>query len=226
MVDQEVDTAAGTAVVDAHVTDRRNSPSDGVLARVRNGLGELTGALREHRAQEASSFGPRVTDLFAERVAALSHVDFLADLPGDALRDLALGARRKPYAAGELILEQGESGDEFFVIRRGEVAVIVGGHEVVRLPEGGFFGEMSLMTGAPRSATIRAVTPCELVVVNKPSMQEVLQTYPVVVERITAVLARRTTSLQDAAARSGEPSGAPIGQPALVRRIRDFFKLV
>lgn len=162
----------------------------------------------------------------AERVAALSHVDFLADLPGDALRDLALGARRKPYAAGELILEQGESGDEFFVIRRGEVAVIVGGHEVVRLPEGGFFGEMSLMTGAPRSATIRAVTPCELVVVNKPSMQEVLQTYPVVVERITAVLARRTTSLQDAAARSGEPSGAPIGQPALVRRIRDFFKLV
>lgn len=161
----------------------------------------------------------------AERVAALSHVDFLADLPGDALRDLALGARRKPYAAGELVIEQGDTSDEFFVIRRGEVAVIVGDHEVCRLPEGGFFGEMSLMTGSPRSATIRAVTPCELVVVNKPSMQEVLETYPVVVERITAVLASRATSLHDAATRAGEPSGAPMGQPALVRRIRDFFKL-
>lgn len=49
MVDQEVDTAAGTAVVDADAIDRRNalgSTSDGVLARVRNGLAELTGALR------------------------------------------------------------------------------------------------------------------------------------------------------------------------------------
>ncbi len=161
----------------------------------------------------------------SERITALSHVDFLADLPGDALRDLALGARRKPYGVGETILEQGATGDEFFVIRRGEVAVLVGGNEVARLPTGAFFGEMSLMTGAPRSATIRAVTPCELVVVNKPSMQEVLETYPLVVERITAVLAARAVSLNEASIRAGGTADPASTQPALVRRIRDFFKL-
>lgn len=101
---------------------------------------------------------------------------------------------------------------------------MLGDKEVARLSVGGFFGEMSLMTGAPRAATVQALSPCELVVVNKPSMQEVLETYPLVLERITAALAARLVSVAD----TSEPdAGADVAdtQPAMVRRIRDFFKL-
>lgn len=160
----------------------------------------------------------------AERISALTRVDFLAELPAQALRDLALGARRKPYGVGEIILQQGDPGEEFFVIRRGEVGVMLGDKEVARLSAGGFFGEMSLMTGAPRAATVQALSPCELVVVNKPSMQEVLETYPLVLERITAALSARLVSVAD----MSEPdAGADVAdtEPAMVRRIRDFFKL-
>ncbi len=162
-------------------------------------------------------------DRLQDRLVALGRVDFLAELPEDALRDLALAARRKPYASGELILEQGESGDEFFVIRKGKVAVLSGTREIATLEAGQFFGEMSLMTGAPRSATVRADGPCELVVIHKPSMKEVLETHPQVVDRMTAVLEARAHTLHDVEeAAAAEGVG---GQRALVSRIRDFFKL-
>ncbi len=158
-----------------------------------------------------------------DRMLSLGRVDFLAALPEQALRDLALSARRKPYGTGEVIIEQGEAGEEFFVIRRGEVAVLSGDREVARLGEGQFFGEMSLMTGAPRSATIRAVVPCELVVIAKPSMQEVLASHPDLVARMTAILEARTNALNDTPGRSLTPDGGT--QRPLIHRIRDFFKL-
>lgn len=157
-----------------------------------------------------------------DRMVTLGRVDFLAALPEQSLRDLALSARRKPYGAGELIIEQGDLGEEFYVIRRGEVAVLSGDRQLARLSEGQFFGEMSLMTGAPRSATIRAIGPCEMVVINKPSMQEVLESHPELVLRITAALESRAPLPGEVAGPGGQ--GAVTLRP-LIHRIRDFFKL-
>lgn len=159
-----------------------------------------------------------------ERVDALSRVDFLAELPPAALRDLAMGARRKPYAAGELVIEAGQPGNEFYIVRRGEVAVYAGDREIARLGPGQFFGEMSLLTGAPRAATVRTRAPSELIVIHKPSMQEVLESYPAVVERITSVLEARADTLH----RTEHPAlviDAEAHRGPLVERIREFFKL-
>ena len=161
-------------------------------------------------------------DRVSDRMVTLGRVDFLGALPEQSLRDLALSARRKLYGSGEIIIEQGDLGEEFYVISRGEVAVYSGDRELARLSEGQFFGEMSLMTGAPRSATIRAVGPCEMVVINKPSMQEVLESHPELIPRITAALEARAPSPAEVAG-SGGP-GTVTMRP-LIHRIRDFFKL-
>lgn len=175
-------------------------------------------------AQGSEQFERESEGRLMERVSALARVDFLAELPPPALRELALGARRKPYAAGEPIIEAGQPGDEFYILRRGEVAVLSGERELARLGPGQFFGEMSLLTGAPRSATVRTLTPCELIVIHKPSMQEVLETYPAVVDRITSVLETRVDALNRAAPEPS-PSDATAARGPLVDRIREFFKL-
>ena len=84
-------------------------------------------------------------------------------LTADDLQRLAEGLHVRLFAPGETILRQGDAGESFFVIHRGHVSVHVGTdgaqQEVARLGAGQFFGEMSLMTGDRRSATVRAREP-------------------------------------------------------------------
>ncbi|HEY3236604.1 MAG TPA: mechanosensitive ion channel family protein, partial [Polyangiaceae bacterium] len=114
----------------------------------------------------------------AELERALKTVDFLEPLPPRALRELAERAAVRLYNQGEVIIRQGESGDELFLVEHGEVCVNIEGKrgpvEVARLGPGNFFGEMSLMTGEPRSATVLAAVECELIVVKKESFQHII----------------------------------------------------
>jgi len=90
---------------------------------------------------------------------ALRRVDFLRALPEEARHQLAEATVQRLYAPGEQIIEEGGVGAELFIVRRGAVAVEVGPtrRQVARLGPGQFFGEMALMTGAERSASIRAI---------------------------------------------------------------------
>jgi CRP-like cAMP-binding protein len=100
----------------------------------------------------------------ALQVAALRIVGFLELPEGKALEQLARLVRHHFYGTGEAIIRQGEPGAELFLVRHGEVVVSLerDGHEeveVARMGPGDFFGEMSLLTGEPRSATVRAGGP-------------------------------------------------------------------
>jgi putative ABC transport system ATP-binding protein len=76
------------------------------------------------------------------------------------------------HAPDEVIIRQGDPGDKFYVIRRGEVRVIVNGRPRLRLGKADFFGDRALVTGEPRDATVQAVTEVELYTVGRDAFEQ------------------------------------------------------
>jgi CRP/FNR family cyclic AMP-dependent transcriptional regulator len=71
------------------------------------------------------------------------------------------------FAAGDVIFAEGDKGDAMYVVRNGEVTVERGGRVMETVRGGDIFGEMALIDGAPRSATARAKTDCEVAPINE-----------------------------------------------------------
>jgi len=170
----------------------------------------------------------------AERQAALAYVSFFDVLPPDALVELANRSTRRLYASGETIIRQGDEGDELFVVLRGEVAVVLEAGsrdasivEVARLGHGKFFGEMSLMTGERRAATVRAVHECQLLVVGHEAFESVLAAHPELAERLSVMLAERQLQLDErqavATAKGKEALDERSSQ--ILSKIRAFFAI-
>jgi small-conductance mechanosensitive channel/CRP-like cAMP-binding protein len=165
------------------------------------------------------------------RDQVLRCVDFLDVLPPDAHRSLAAAAQVRLYAPGEIILTQGDASNELFIIDRGEVVVQLPreGHspvEVARLGAKKFFGEMGLMTGEPRKATVRADAECELLILDHAAFHATLAKHPGVVDKMGDLLASRQLELE-AAASSKRPDTMPMQDRSkrLISQIRDWFKL-
>jgi len=72
------------------------------------------------------------------------------------------GAPPISFESGAVIFQEGEQGDKMYVLESGEVEIEINGKVVEILSEEGFFGEMALIDGSPRSATARAKTHCEV----------------------------------------------------------------
>jgi putative ABC transport system ATP-binding protein len=108
----------------------------------------------------------------------LSKCEAFAGLPPDALTKVAEKLRRESFPAGAVIIRQGDEGDKFYLIRRGSVDVIIDEgkptQSVRTLSEGDFFGEKALLTGQPRSATVKAKERVETYTLTKPQFQEAL----------------------------------------------------
>ena len=85
----------------------------------------------------------------------------------------------------------GEPGDEFFVIVDGTALVTVSPQRTVRVRPGEFFGEMSLIDGEPRSATVKAETDLRLLVIDRIHFWTLLREVPELTERIFVALSRR-----------------------------------
>jgi small-conductance mechanosensitive channel/CRP-like cAMP-binding protein len=164
------------------------------------------------------------------RDRALKCVDFLDVLSPESHRALASAAQLRLYAAGEVVFRQGEPSNDFYIIDRGEAQVELGrdgtASVVALLGAGRFFGEMGVMTGEARAATVRARTECQLLVIDKAAVQRALESAPGVVEKISDLLARRQAELEAVNASRG-PRGAPIQERSkrLFTQIKEFFKI-
>lgn len=167
-----------------------------------------------------------------ERIlGALRRTDFLSVLSPEDLETVAQQAAVRVYLPGEAVVRQGEKGAEFFIIlegtaevRRGEGGKVA---TVATLHPMQFFGEMSLLTGEPRSATIVAQTKLEVVVITKAVLERPIMGNPLLAERIGAVLAERKSGLaavQENLEHRGEPSEVvEHWRKSLGSRIRRFF---
>ena len=99
--------------------------------------------------------------------AAFSRVPFLAALPVAAGERMEREALVEEVEAGAIVFRQGEFGSRFYIVARGLVQVEVDGQAIRTLEPGAHFGEMALLRRIPRTATIRAMAPTRLVVVEQ-----------------------------------------------------------
>ena len=134
-------------------------------------------------------------EVIKDRRAAIDAVDFLRPLSDEAKDDLARRGHRKAFAAGETILRVGERGREFYIVRRGEVAIRVSDQEIARLAHGQFFGELALLTGKERHANVVARTECEVFELDENMFKDVLQSQPQIAEDISRIVAQRQAEL-------------------------------
>jgi small-conductance mechanosensitive channel/CRP-like cAMP-binding protein len=142
-------------------------------------------------------------------------------------------ARRCQFGRGEKLIEQGQAGDSMFVLARGEANVIVqrnGEPTVVAvLKAGDCFGEMSLLTGERRSATVVAQTDCEVAEIEKASLQEILQAQPQLLNRLSELLAQRQMATEGIlASRSADQTPTAIKRDYVTNfltKLQSFFEL-
>ncbi|HEY0323772.1 MAG TPA: mechanosensitive ion channel family protein [Pyrinomonadaceae bacterium] len=168
-----------------------------------------------------------------DRVETLSGVELFQALTEEERRTLAAELSVAPFARGEAITRQGAEAHWLYIMTKGdaEVRVEVDGNlskKVASLHEGDFFGEMGLMTGEPRTATIIALTGVECYRLDKEAFHEIIKSRPAIAEDISHILARRRVELE--AVREGLNEQAKRrrlshAQGDLLKRIRNFFTL-
>jgi glucose-6-phosphate 1-dehydrogenase len=150
----------------------------------------------------AGSWGPKAAfDLIARdgrkwievlNRSALEQVSIFKDGDPIFLHNLAMMLKPVIYAAGEVIIREGEIGHEMYAVCRGQVEVLdKTGQRKSVLAEGAFFGEMSLVLAQPRSATVRAVTDCDLFVLDQRDVDAVLKDFPQFAASLRAIAQTR-----------------------------------
>ena len=128
----------------------------------------------------------------------LAKVPFFADVLDDVQLDaLAKSARRVEYDRASTLMREGDRDDSLLVIASGTVNVSVAGRPqtVAALGEGDVVGEISLLTGAPRSATVTAVKPVVAFEIDKAALEPILLMSPSLFERFAAVVEKRRAEL-------------------------------
>jgi small-conductance mechanosensitive channel/CRP-like cAMP-binding protein len=164
------------------------------------------------------------------RLELLQTVGILAPLDDGARMHVADGLHHTVYGTGEVIMRVGEPGDSLYIIRGGTVSVRldVDGleKEVATLGEGDFFGEMSLMTGEPRHATVVAKSDAECYVIDRALFQQILRNNAKLADEIGKLLSEREMKNKiEREGLSAEAARKSTDHQALLHRIRSFFGL-
>jgi CRP/FNR family cyclic AMP-dependent transcriptional regulator len=99
------------------------------------------------------------------------------------------------YTAGQTIFDEGQAGDQMYVVLEGEVDLFIRGRAVETLGEGGVLGEMALLEAAPRTASAVARTNCKLVPVTQKRFNLLVQHTPDFALQIMRVMAGRLRAM-------------------------------
>lgn len=172
-------------------------------------------SIRE-RAPEADE--RRRREHLAEAEDLLGRIDFVQALSAPARKVLAERARFMEYGPGQAVVRQGEQGDTLYLVARGEVAVrvkvdgrspeggaLVSDKEVARLGRGALFGEMSVLTGEPRTATVVSLGDSALLAVDRDAFERILSAEPDLAQRLAETIARRKMEMNAARAAQQVP---------------------
>jgi len=165
------------------------------------------------------------------RVAALSGVELFASLDAAERHKLAKRLVPAPFARGDMMTRQGAVAHWLYIIVRGEAEVYwetpTGERRsLTRLAPGSVFGEMGLMTGAPRSATVVACSDVECYRLDKAAFEDILHQRHEIAESIALILAQRQQeSTKMKAQLQREAADAPPHRHAMLGHIRSFFGL-
>jgi small-conductance mechanosensitive channel/CRP-like cAMP-binding protein len=176
----------------------------------------------EYARQEKPADTPERRQHFKRAIAS---VPVLAGLPDEAHGELAAEAEERLFADGEVVVREGDSGASMFIVRRGRVAIAVGAdrREVAVTDAGGYFGEMSLLTGEPRTATVIARGDCTVLEITAATFRAYIQANPGAIDQLASAAVRRRQELDQA--RAGSAPAAPPTAASLRARMLAFFGL-
>jgi CRP/FNR family cyclic AMP-dependent transcriptional regulator len=131
-----------------------------------------------------------------EKLDLLSRIPLFSGLDQRRLQRVGMLADEVDVPAGKRLMRQGESGSEMMVIISGSVAVERDGQRLNTLGAGDFFGEIALLDGGPRTATVTAEEPSRLLVVTHREFHSLLDEFPEVAGQVLTALAHRIRRLE------------------------------
>jgi len=141
----------------------------------------------------------------------LRGVRLLAEMSPDQLEDISRRLKPVRYRQGEAIVREGDPGEGMFFVEAGRVEVVRGSDQnalhLAELTAGDLFGEMALLTGNPRSATVTALSDVDLWVLGKTDFDEVVAAYPSLALALSRLLSERLRSTDERFLK--EPAATP-----------------
>jgi CRP-like cAMP-binding protein len=217
---------------------------DGVRTRI---IRSLWYALRRHSLDLAPRMSPpqrsatlgaaqrdngAAGDTETRLMEGLRVVDLLKGLSDEDLRIVIPSIKVSQFGRGEVLIRQGETGDRFFILRRGRVEVVeerangraplVVNH-IDHLSEKNFFGEIALLKGEPRTTTVRAVTDVEVLEINRLGFSHLFKARPEIAVKIAAIAAAREEETQQRASAAINLPAASERQSRTLETMRRIF---
>lgn len=167
-------------------------------------------AEEEAPVPDASETAPRSLHPVDEAAAqGMVASPLFSDFSAEELVEVIKGLELLTYEAGDVIVAEGAPGDSLFVLTTGTVKAFVKDpdghyHKVREMYEGAFFGEVSILTGRPRSATITAATPCELLALDRTALESIAERQPNVMTILRHFCEARSGSVDEQQIRRGD----------------------
>lgn len=165
-------------------------------------------------------------EVFNTTAERLNNVSIFAPLDDEEIERLANASISRVYAPGEAVVRAGQEGNSMYVITRGTVKVQIPENDYKKtintLRENDFFGEMSLLTGEPRSATVIATEESEVLRIDKSGIKPIFESNPRLVEAVSELVEERRLLLTKTADEA-EEAGADPKKKGVIRSIRKFF---
>ena len=175
---------------------------------------------RRHQAKEMAS---RKSSYNIEGL--LESVPVLSTLSAEIRTQIAERSKIAEYGAGEFIVRQGDQGDSLYIIRTGSCGVYIAKNEkqenkIATINSGEFFGEMSLLTGEPITATVRAMVDTTVIVIDKANFSIILNDNPAISVELGEILAKRQKELAEEAGRIVTHAPSSV---SMIAKIKSFF---
>jgi CRP-like cAMP-binding protein len=144
-------------------------------------------------------------------------------LSDEDLDALAQRVSIRVFGDGETVVRQGEGGNSLFIVLCGDLDVYVDGNKVGGLKGGDFFGEMSLLTGENRRATVAATDEVWLMEISKSAVEPILRAHPSVLDSLSKALERRAEANWAAQQSRKISAEAPTRSDVFLKKIKSFF---
>lgn len=171
-------------------------------------------------------------DLFSpsEPETVLSQIDLFNPLSSSEKQLIIERLKKQTYLKGEIVVKEGEHGTSFYIVLKGKLEVFRKTRDakeilIGELTTGQFFGELSLLTGEPRAATIRTLVDSELLRLEKGDFQKILEQHPALAEGLAEMVTLRQSKLAEIKEERELESRVPQQKSAVSKKIREFFNL-
>lgn len=128
-------------------------------------------------------------------IEILKQIPFFSELSDEDLEAIGQKVQMQYFGPDQVVFEQGDYGEEMYIIKRGKVQVLRDFAIIAELDGNAFFGEMALVSEEPRNASIKAIGEVEALVLKKADFRELLESKPSIASAVSYEVVKRSNTL-------------------------------